>query len=392
MSSMSCQIYFNNSTRVFYGGQLLSGRVVFQFTKPKTLRGIYVKIIGRAYCRWTTGSGHHTKTHVGEEFYLNEKTFFVGGDSGEVVLSPREYNYTFSCMLPADLPTSVEGKIGYIRYVVLVHMDRSLWSDRRFQECFTVLKALNLNEEIVLRDPLVREVRKSYSICCLLCCCTSGPLIVKGSIPVGGFVPGQIVDVFLQINNGSDQTFANFIVKIIKQIRYHTHANSSTKKHDEVVVKSASCNGCPKYQSKTYRLPITVPALPPTDESTSNIVKVSYRLQVQGSAGCLRNDPVLVFPIKIGTFPILLNHTAITQQPTVPRETLFVRLPPLPADSFPSSVPSAAATCGGDAHDIDPPTYEEAISSFSGDVPGAAFRPSYPVFRRTPSYTTKTDI
>lgn len=67
------------------------------------------------------------------------------------MLSPSEYNYTFSCMLPADLPTSVEGKIGYIRYSVLVHMDRPLWSDRRFEECFTVLKALNLNDEIVLR-------------------------------------------------------------------------------------------------------------------------------------------------------------------------------------------------------------------------------------------------
>ncbi len=44
--------------------------------------GIYVTIIGRAYCRWTSGAGHHSKVHVGEEFYLNEKTFFVGDDSG----------------------------------------------------------------------------------------------------------------------------------------------------------------------------------------------------------------------------------------------------------------------------------------------------------------------
>lgn len=46
--------------------------------------GIYVKIIGRAYCRWATGSGHHRKTNVGEELYLNEKKFVAGDDSGNV--------------------------------------------------------------------------------------------------------------------------------------------------------------------------------------------------------------------------------------------------------------------------------------------------------------------
>lgn len=41
-----------------------------------------MKIIGRAYCRWRTGAGNRRNINVGEEFYLDEKTFFVGGDSG----------------------------------------------------------------------------------------------------------------------------------------------------------------------------------------------------------------------------------------------------------------------------------------------------------------------
>lgn len=70
---------------------------------------------------------------------------------GEVLLSPNEYNHTFSCMLPVALPTSVEGNIGYIRYSVAVHIEKPLWSDRRVQENFTVIKALNLNDDMVLR-------------------------------------------------------------------------------------------------------------------------------------------------------------------------------------------------------------------------------------------------
>lgn len=38
----------------------------------------------------------------------------------------------------------------------------------------------------------------------------------------------------------------------------------------------------------------------------------------------------------------------------------------------------------------DPPSYEEAISSDPDD--GTNYRPSYPVFRRTPSYTTESNV
>lgn len=48
--------------------------------------GIFVKIVGRAYCKWRTGAGHQNRINVGEEYYLNEKTFFVGSDNGTKVL------------------------------------------------------------------------------------------------------------------------------------------------------------------------------------------------------------------------------------------------------------------------------------------------------------------
>lgn len=44
--------------------------------------GIYVKIVGIGYCRWTTGSNKSKRTHTGEEYYLNNKSFFVGDEHG----------------------------------------------------------------------------------------------------------------------------------------------------------------------------------------------------------------------------------------------------------------------------------------------------------------------
>lgn len=107
MAKTSCTIAFdNNPQKVFFGGQTLSGRVVLTLRKEKTVRGIHkrlcinmnhsewnfvcvvsvgisIKIDGKAYCRWTQGSGDSKKTYIGEEVYLSERTYVVGDKTGK---------------------------------------------------------------------------------------------------------------------------------------------------------------------------------------------------------------------------------------------------------------------------------------------------------------------
>lgn len=100
MAKTSCTIAFdNNPQKVFFGGQTLSGRVVLTLHKEKTVRGIHttlhklelfwiftgisIKIDGKAYCRWTQGSGDSKKTYIGEEVYLSERTYVVGDKTGK---------------------------------------------------------------------------------------------------------------------------------------------------------------------------------------------------------------------------------------------------------------------------------------------------------------------
>lgn len=64
---------------------------------------------------------------------------------------PGTYNYNFQCMLPAELPTSVEAEIGYIRYTARVNIDIPRAFDKEFNTSFTVIKAINLNSMPALR-------------------------------------------------------------------------------------------------------------------------------------------------------------------------------------------------------------------------------------------------
>lgn len=49
----TCVISFDNPDGVYYAGQLLRGTVVLTLTKEKKVRGVFVKVYGRAYAYWT---------------------------------------------------------------------------------------------------------------------------------------------------------------------------------------------------------------------------------------------------------------------------------------------------------------------------------------------------
>lgn len=94
----TCIIAFENPTRAYYAGQLVRGTVNLTLTKEKKVRGVFVRLYGRAYAYWTEycsvdhnrhrhrdqnhrgSSGHHV-SYTGEEVYLDERTYFVGASN-----------------------------------------------------------------------------------------------------------------------------------------------------------------------------------------------------------------------------------------------------------------------------------------------------------------------
>lgn len=68
-----------------------------------------------------------------------------------ITLKPDVYKYTFSCQLPDEVPTSLEGTYGHIRYSAIVTINVPIWPDKVFEKVFTVIKAVNLNEMFELK-------------------------------------------------------------------------------------------------------------------------------------------------------------------------------------------------------------------------------------------------
>lgn len=71
------------------------------------------------------------------------------------MMAPGTHTYNFVCVLPVGLPTSFEGKHGHIRYLVRLKMDRPWKFDHVFKTPFTVLRNIDLNQNLALRVTLI---------------------------------------------------------------------------------------------------------------------------------------------------------------------------------------------------------------------------------------------
>lgn len=73
--------------------------------------------------------------------------------TGELHVMPvGTYDYSFTCTLPRNLPSSFSGSYGHIKYSAIVVLRvKNYWSEKKFYENFDVLKPVNLNDTPSLR-------------------------------------------------------------------------------------------------------------------------------------------------------------------------------------------------------------------------------------------------
>lgn len=105
-------------------------------------------------------------------------------------------------------------------------------------------------------------------------------------IPQRGYTPGQNIDLQLNIENNSSEEVQTVLVQIIKEVTFYANrtatASPPQSTSDTVVLSDQLIDGFNSNheQMKTYHIRIVVPSTPPSDEKTSNIIHIAYKLQV----------------------------------------------------------------------------------------------------------------
>ena len=142
----------------------------------------------------------------------------LGSSNGtNIELPAGKHKYSFSCSLSSNLPSSIETKKGFIRYSLEVSIDVPLGFKKELKMPITVIKQEDMNAlPSALKMPLQIEAYKQF--CSLKC--ISKPLKFTVEIPHSGFVPGEALNVLVDVINKSNNDVRRFKISLVKIIKY----------------------------------------------------------------------------------------------------------------------------------------------------------------------------
>ncbi|GAB0088640.1 arrestin domain-containing protein 3 [Sergentomyia squamirostris] len=350
MSKSKCEIKFdNNPYGIYLTGQTLSGHVELNIPKVKSVRGVTLKIVGYAKCRWTEYEGHgksrRSRTYQGREDYLSSFTDLIGPAQGgnTIDLAPGTHSYRFTCDLPLQMPTSFEGSIGYIRYFVIVTLERPWKFDQKFKVAFTVLKQFDLNfDSPTLRLPCQANLDRVF------CCgpCKTGPITIIANTPQSGYVPGQTIAINAEIANASTVKIEEIRFSLRRIIRYTSQTPSIKSKEETITVTEARSAGLKKKQNGKFQQFLQIPPLPPTSLTLCRVITVSYEVKVEARVSGAHLNPVVKIPVTLGTVPLRDNVF-----PIIPVNSTEISVEPI---MNPITAPSSH-------FNMPPPSYEECV-------------------------------
>lgn len=129
--------------------------------------------------------------------------YLIGSKHEDATLLPQGSNrYDFDCPLPPQLPATLDGKHGSIRYTVEATLDVPWGTGSGLDETkeqFTVGRYDDIQEFPDLMIP--SESEEIYNFCCF--CVTSKPVTMTVTLPATGFTPGQTIHFTVSFNNKS---------------------------------------------------------------------------------------------------------------------------------------------------------------------------------------------
>ncbi|KAK3921991.1 Arrestin domain-containing protein 3 [Frankliniella fusca] len=370
MQPVTLSISLDRPAAVYLAGDTVTGRVDVHVDEPTEIRGVSVTFRGEAYLEWSESkSDGGSDDYTAHELYFSTKVYLVGGESGEVTLTPGDHTYGVQFVLPAPLPNSYEGRYGFIRYRATARVHRS-WrkSALAAEAAFSVSCPLDLN---MFPDAAKMAIDKESSKHFGFLWWKSGPLRMRVRVPRAGYVSGQTIPLEIHVDNASNLEVHNVRGTLNQVITWH--ATSKSRRTQERAVDLVFASAVEQGGAKVFKQTIDVPPLPPSHLDYCKIIDLEYIVTVTARVRGAHRDLMIEAPLLIGTSPLMDT----------------VEYPP--AYLYPSpGGPGAPQGKAGEAYpDLPPPSYEESFFKVNrimntkdneSTMDILSFTPRYPVW------------
>ncbi|XP_062555170.1 arrestin domain-containing protein 3-like [Armigeres subalbatus] len=311
---VNCDIRFdNNPNGIFKAGDAASGSVSLTLTQAKKVRGICLVITGFAETFWDDKVPHGPKNKKtkaqfkGREEYISQKSYLIGSETGSPLdLATGTTHYYFRFNVPPLAPTSMEGKYGHVRYLVKVTLERPWKYDHNFQIPFTVLAKTDFDESNAnLKKPVKMEDQLRFY--CWIC--KSAPLMVKATVPKTLFIPGESIDVLIEVDNLSKEDVSEIIVKFQKVVKFlsqvqiidNTQLFAENKLIKQETIELQRTSAVAKLTNAKFEKHFLVGPITPTEDRQSKIMKIGYEIDILVKPKLSTQRIQLNIPVIIGS-------------------------------------------------------------------------------------------
>lgn len=361
-----------------YSGGCISGKVFLQVNQECDADTLQVEFTGmeRSHVHWTTtrttGSGDNRKTET-VHHHAYASRCLVSLDvplaqfpNGKV--SPGNYEFPFSAVIPPGLPTSMAASGGGGDCSVRYQLKARLHRPGMFKWDVKTTRSLIVQSAPLPPEP-VPFFAPPETVPVKFCCCFD-----RGCIHLGVGVDdtllgrGQSVGLGVAIQNESSQHLDSVSVTIQEVVRWHArgHSNmssrtiamtefdlSSLEGLDEmskgtlkaVQEKAANDSGhrtqvlnalATSLLSGKQRTTLTVSA-DARDTYSGNVLHSHHICYVTSKTPCCVTDPTLEIPVRIGTLP--LPQPVVVAQPIAVAQPIPVTLPVPPPLVMAEAIP-----------------------------------------------------
>jgi Arrestin (or S-antigen), C-terminal domain/Arrestin (or S-antigen), N-terminal domain len=226
-----------------------------------------------------------------------------------------EYVYEFEYELPNSIAYSTEGKYGEIYYGIKLVLSIPQELDKEIRLPLTVIRYEDLNTMPLLKYPKREETSKTFCWF-FICCLGSSPLVISVAIPYSGFVPGQTIPIFIEMNNQSHINVRSTKITLKGLHSFNFDYPSTYKQVEKYRLDYKLAVGVKSGKSLKLEESLKVPEmLNPSNEAHCKVFQITYVIKVAAIVDDPHTTPFVHIPITIGSFPLLFKDQV--QKPIV---------------------------------------------------------------------------
>lgn len=96
-----------------------------------------------------------------------------------------------------------------------------------------------------------------------------------------GFVPNEVIHMDVDVKNPSSEDVTCFLIYFMKTTEAFANDGNDKTENEEVVLVDQMVDGLLSGDDRKFKTEIIVPNTPPSDTTTSAILKISYKLRVR---------------------------------------------------------------------------------------------------------------